>query len=229
MAILQESRVTRKEACAVSWLTFQSSWGHVKILTHCWGAGQCWLKSNSWQGWICGVNGSLYMGGFKNCGHVVKIVQEPRIWEWFITPIYDDLGDGLWHCVSHVTPNPLVSPWESDKWMIVGLTAFLDWMARQKSSTWSREHSYLVCPTMNPHLQPSEQKSTLRIVGQPTSTMNTACLIPNLLGNFQLISWLNLHCLQVLFSWRTPNSLIFGCLQLMKPILSWWNPIEIHL
>ena len=33
------------------------------------------------------------------------------IWEWFIQPIYGDLGDGLWHCSNHMT---VVSPISGD-------------------------------------------------------------------------------------------------------------------
>ena len=33
----------------------------------------------------------------------VKQCHKPPIWEWFIPPIYGDLGNGLWHCFTHIT------------------------------------------------------------------------------------------------------------------------------
>ena len=32
----------------------------------------------------------------------VKQCHKPPIWQWFVPPIYGDLGDGLWHCFLHI-------------------------------------------------------------------------------------------------------------------------------
>ena len=32
----------------------------------------------------------------------VKQCHKPPVWEWFIPSIYVDLGDGLWHCFTHI-------------------------------------------------------------------------------------------------------------------------------